>query len=312
MNNISKEQRLIDIEKAFSDVIVGDSEAFSEYSKYYWYTSEDLKSLFDQLKLRKYQDGLSVLSSGDHIFNMIYKGITRIDTFDTNRLTEYYALVVKKPAIQSLNYDEYNRFFTTSSISSLRQDCFRYILSNAEEEYRTFWEELSYKYKYFCNAVLLPDVLAQSSLESYNSYDATSISYNKTKKRLKDATITFQPCNIKDIPDVFGTYDFIELSNILNYYHEIFGGDYYRFLFKRDYTVEMLKKKRQLIEKIYQSNLRDSGEMLCEYFYAIDGPGSGFSDNMDRLEKKYCTNKLDKFNPKHYSVQEGFVLSLKK
>ena len=63
-----------------------------------------------QLDFKDKKKALSVLASGDHVFNLIYYGILNIDTFDTNRLTEYYALGLKRAALLAFTYEEYLLF----------------------------------------------------------------------------------------------------------------------------------------------------------------------------------------------------------
>ncbi|MBQ4584294.1 MAG: hypothetical protein IJA94_05360 [Bacilli bacterium] len=50
---------------------------------------------------------MCVLSRGDHAFNAICHGIDKVDTFDVNRLTEYYAIGFKKRAIECLNFEQF-------------------------------------------------------------------------------------------------------------------------------------------------------------------------------------------------------------
>lgn len=70
--------------------------SFSEYHKSYYWTNENIKGYLDKVDFEGKDNALAVLASGDHIFNLVEKGISNIDTFDTNKLTEYYALGFKK------------------------------------------------------------------------------------------------------------------------------------------------------------------------------------------------------------------------
>ncbi len=65
---------------------------FGEYDKFYPYTNECISGYLRFVDFIKKNSALSVLSSGDHVFSLISHGINNVDTFDINRLTEYYAL----------------------------------------------------------------------------------------------------------------------------------------------------------------------------------------------------------------------------
>ena len=93
---------------------------FSEWQKVYKETNENINGYMQQLDFKDKKKALSVLASGDHVFNLIYYDILNIDTFDTNRLTEYYALGLKRAALLAFTYEEYllfNEKLTDSSIS---------------------------------------------------------------------------------------------------------------------------------------------------------------------------------------------------
>lgn len=68
--------------------------AFS--NRVYSYTNENIKSYLNNFDFNGKSSALSVLSSGDQVFNLIHNGITNIDTFDSNYLTEFYSLGIKK------------------------------------------------------------------------------------------------------------------------------------------------------------------------------------------------------------------------
>lgn len=79
---------------------------FSEYQRVYKDTNENIDGYMRLMDLEGKRNALTVLASGDHAFNLVYHGILDIETFDTNRLTEYYSLGLKRAAI--LKYDYYS------------------------------------------------------------------------------------------------------------------------------------------------------------------------------------------------------------
>jgi len=79
-------------------------ESFAEYQKVYAWTNEYIKGYLDLVSFTNKDSALAVMASGDHAFNLIEKGISNVDTFDTNRLTEFYALGLKRAMILKYDY----------------------------------------------------------------------------------------------------------------------------------------------------------------------------------------------------------------
>ena len=78
---------------------------FTEFQKVYSWTNENISAYLELANFKNKNNALAVMASGDHAFNLATNGIRDIDTFDTNRLTEYYALGFKRAMI--LKYDYY-------------------------------------------------------------------------------------------------------------------------------------------------------------------------------------------------------------
>ena len=83
---------------------------FSEYQRVYKDTNENIDGYMNLMALEGKENALTVLASGDHAFNLAYHGISNIETFDTNRLTEYYSLGLKRAAILKYDYAGYLYF----------------------------------------------------------------------------------------------------------------------------------------------------------------------------------------------------------
>ena len=81
-------------------------EPFSQYQKVYCGTNENI-SHYMSFSMQKDDKVLSVLGGGDHPFNAVCSGSLNVDTFDTNELTEYYALGLKKALILKNTYKGY-------------------------------------------------------------------------------------------------------------------------------------------------------------------------------------------------------------
>ena len=120
------EKAILEVKKTIEDQVkYGDTcfngLPFSRYQKFYYCTNENIKAYLDLVEFTNKERALSVMASGDHIYNLITKGILDIDTFDTNELTEFYALGLRRAIILKYNYQEYlnlmNNFLRNEDVS---------------------------------------------------------------------------------------------------------------------------------------------------------------------------------------------------
>ena len=95
------------LSKRFDDYFTSDIIKHTKYSTLYFWTNENINAYLSLFPMEMYENALSVLSSGDHIFNLIQRGILDIDTFDSNLLTKYYALGLKKAMILKYSYKDF-------------------------------------------------------------------------------------------------------------------------------------------------------------------------------------------------------------
>ncbi|MBQ9834433.1 MAG: DUF3419 family protein [Bacilli bacterium] len=230
---------------------------FFDYGAVYQQTNENMVKLFKQINLKKVNNALTVTSSGDQVLNLLSQGVTNIDTFDTNRLTEYYALGFKLVAAQCLNIEQFLKLFKESN-SRESLELQKYVISCSSGEYRWFWESfidfLDNEKKDHSGVFEICRKKVESHTDN-NVYLQTLELYDETKKNLNNANITFNQLNITDLPNELGTYDFIYLSNIIEYRQKIFG--------PTDLVTDVIK----LIESIYNHNLNSKGELF--YLYVI-------------------------------------------
>ncbi len=296
-DNMNEIQRKKDLEQTIklyddlqSDYYLGID--FEEYSKIYSFTNEYLANMFLQMNLACKKNALTVLSSGDHAFNLIYMGIEDIDTFDSNRLTEYYALGLKKTAIQCLNYNEFMKLFS-GEMERRQIEMLNYVIKNMEPEYRNFFESLiAYFKKYsfgFVVSLFRTDTdITQKDIK--NIYLRSDVNYHKMQKRLEKANITFKHCDVLNIPEDFGRYDLVELSNILGVCVNR------RWLQK--------EKVSDLLRQIYDNNLTKHGELLFDYCWGNDFRTVGACGDI--------FNNIDYANKKEYAHNNDLIRSLKK
>ncbi len=208
---------------------------FSEYQRVYTVTNENIKGYMSKFDFKGKSSALSVMGSGDHAFNAIYYGISRVDTFDTNKLTEYFVLGIKRSAILRFNYQEYLEFInkilddhiTIEELTELIASLFPYM----EKHHRLFWQNiLEHNYELQknspCPLNLMKMLLIPTKLDIKlgNSYLQDEESFNRLKINLTQANITFQACNAFNLDTKFkDMYDFLFLSNIPDYYASFYG-----------------------------------------------------------------------------------------
>ena len=257
---MSLEQRKKDIKKTRDLYFYGTSELHGEYSHAYAVTNENISDVWDFFEVDDKMKLLSVLSSGDQILDMILKGIKNVDTFDRNRITEYYTLGFKKTAIECLDYYQFIEMFNYSK-NGHNFEMENYVISCAPEEYQKFWQELFYSLKQrgikdgsvfdFTRGDIM-DAL----LNNRCNYLKTEENYINLQQRLKDANITFKYNDITQIPLNYGKYDLIFLSNILDYFRNIY----------RCPQEKSLNNALELFQNIYDKNLNKPGEIILTFF----------------------------------------------
>lgn len=230
---------------------------YSEYGRAYYFTNEHLAELYDQINFSNYHTSLCVLSSGDHALNMVFKGIEQVDTFDSSRLTEYYALGIKKTAIEVLKYHEFLTLFSNTLFRNENQLALeKYVLSCTSEEYQSFWKSFLEARKILGeeNPTVFTLCRDVGIIRGSNLYLQGEIEYNKLKNNIKHAQITYTYADVRELPSKFGTYDIIALSNIISVLDSYVNPNIIH----------------NMIRKIYENNLNRKGEMIYDYKYMED------------------------------------------
>lgn len=234
---------------------------YAEYERVFAFTNENLFELYYKLMKDRYKKALTVLASGDHVYNLICHGVNHIDTFDCNRITEYYALGIKKTALEILDFEEFCQVFNQYNPSIEK-----YIIDALPEKYKVFWQQFLEARKEVIETPSIFDITRgknSNDAETYNYYFHKK-SFYTLKSQLKEAEITFTCADIKEIPPNFSKYDLIELSTILNYSSEILG--------------MTISEAVDLIERFYCNNLNELGELVYGYKYI-------FSKELDNIHK---------------------------
>ncbi|MBQ9834445.1 MAG: DUF3419 family protein [Bacilli bacterium] len=300
----ASEQREKDIIEATNMYLYKTSKLHDAYSYAYRFTNENVDSIWSLFEFSANVKLLSVLSSGDQLFDMVLNGIKNADTFDCNRIAEYYTLGFKKVAIETLNYYQFLDLFNYEKRSRKKSKMENYVISCAPEEYKNFWQELFYNLKQsginssvfdFVRGENIQDVL----LNNRCNYLKTNENYTSLQKALRESNITFKYNDIKNIPEGYGKYDFIYISNIMDYFNDIFS---------EQSELDALSSTLELLQKIYDVNLNKPGEILLTYF-----PRTFINEILNRNSsakfspvKISCTKKVR--YPNAVALEKGRVL----
>ena len=199
------------------------AEDFSLGSRVYQSTNERLyeyRYLFEAKRKM-----LSVIASGDQIFNAILAGVESIDAFDISKFPKYF-LYLKKAALEGLTEDEYYDFFyvepkeTYEVINSKYRNLYeKKIMPHLSGDALIFWNYLFSRYNWglICQGLYQTYQFGGREIIKNNKFLDPKY-YQELKSRLKDVQINCQIGNIVDLaPNYLSAYDLIYLSNIYSY-----------------------------------------------------------------------------------------------
>ena len=266
---VISEQRQIDLQNTidlylsiYKDKQKDRLDDFVEYAGFYHITNEKASEVIEKTTVTDKMKALCVLAGGDQAFNLINAGIKNIDTFDINRLTEYYALGFKKRAEECLSYADfiklfrYNQGFYGIKHYNLYPELEKYVIENMEEEYKWFWQELFYALiqEGYDPSIFHLSIFTGPKNITSNNYAKDEETYKNFQKLVRDAKITFTRSSITELPEKFGLYDLVYLSNILDYPRDFYGD-----------KENPLYSALELLNRIYEQNLKCPGEIIMTY-----------------------------------------------
>ena len=295
---------------------------FDVYQKVYAGTNENIDGYMSQVNFNRKEKVLSVLASGDHVFNSVCYGITNIDTFDTNRLTEYYALGIKRSAILAFDYSNYLLFMKKilddkTNINEINELIYL-VMPYMEEKHKNYWKEII-EYNYNMQKNLLKPlnlfhmllINLQETLQDTlkNTYLLNEDKYNELRNRLSQVNITFQNYECLELPNkIYRKYDFIFLSNIADYFYKKFG-----YFWEYD--------KLRKVENEFDNLLEEDGILFLAYLYKFCNvkknsynshpiQNSNVSIN-DFVDEEIITFSYSNDEDKLHNIEEGMLLKKK-
>lgn len=262
---IEKTKRLIDDQINYSHNVINTM--FRGYQNTYFITNEDIKAYLKLVSFEGKDSALSVLASGDQAFSLITEGITNIDTFDINSLSEYMALGLKRAMILKYSYEEFwdilnrVRSFNLNDLTDFLKD----LLPFMEPKHQQFWKSIiNYNYKLQVQSNRPFNLLLLLSrggwiLNEYwekVNYLESKEKYETLRNRLGNTNISFRNASAYNLGKRFKgkEFDFILFSNILDYFTKYFGEDW-------DYS------KLKAYEKTLMPLLKKDGVIFLHYLF---------------------------------------------
>ena len=248
-----------------------NGQPFSKYQKVYMTSNENINQYLNFVSFNNKDNALSVMGSGDQVYNLITNGIFNIDTFDTNKLTEFYVLGLKRAMILKYDYFSYLAIYNhmikeTISLDEL-SEIINGLLPYMDKKYRDYWGSINdYNYmiqkKYNTNInlfhLLFIHIRDIENIALNNNYLLNEEKYNTLKDRISRANITFNNIDARNLDSYYNKeYDFILLSNILDYFGRLSTNQ--DDLFKYSDLKEYLDKLRVM--------LKDNGTIFLNYIF---------------------------------------------
>jgi len=233
--------------------------SFGNFDPSYLWTNEDMK-LYPKENL-KGKNILTITSSGDHALNAILNGGGIIDSFDVNQFSKYVS-ALKIAMIKKYDYyDFFKRMDWIENVESLNFNSKENIIDRVRkylsyDEY-LFWS--AFEYLRTNNKICFNDVINVYGNLKKNVY-SKAFSYNKLKRNLKKAKITYYDSDIMDIEkSVNKKYDRVFLINVLEY---VLASNGPRFV--NNYNDAMIKLDKILLPSsiIYGYDFNDISRYL--------------------------------------------------
>lgn len=210
-------------------------EKIENYSKIYMNSNENMYILFKNFSVEN-KKVLTVLSSSDQFFCCYYLGAKSVDSFDCNRLTEYYFYLRR----WLLEYK--NCFFNLSRKAVLNNKIIDEILRNVKCQ--GIEDERAYNYwcKYLESGLLIKKLFYEDIYDS--TFEELVSDMDKLKEIVKNSSLNFRHQDISGNIDKKNKYERVIVSNILEYY---------------SLEEDKLKRCRDNLYDI----LEDDGEVIC-------------------------------------------------
>ena len=253
------------------------------------FTTENISGFSKKISFKD-KTILTVCSSGDQAFNMIYNGAKEVNLFDIDIFTKYY-FYLKEAAVRGLNYEDFLKFFSTRNFFNNKLFSldiyleFRKYIN--DDKIRHFWDYLFCHYpgkSILESSLFVPDNNYTKTIIERNDYLKSEYDYEILKENLKMKKFKFFNINLfKEFITDDKKYDFIYLSNIFDYLNT-------------ENEIIYLEKIKDIILKM-KNNLTNDGMIAVSYLYfyfddflnSLNVDSLSYLKNRDELfEDFYC------------------------
>lgn len=241
------------------------------FERIYAFSNENLKECFGNFDIQN-KKCLTVLGSSDQAFDLFLNGAMEVDAFDVNPLTKHYFYLKKAAMTADLTKKEYLDFFNGYGVNTrenaLNTNTYHKIQSFLEKDERLFWDYLfeNYSSKDISTHLFSRELLSSKMLERTIKY-LSDEGFQEIKKNIHKLKINFYQQDLMNLPETLNnTYDFMYLSNIVQYIDGIFKN--YNSEDKKNQMLNLLKYKA-LLERL-RKKLNHQGQIVAGYIYAIE------------------------------------------
>lgn len=259
--------------KASEDIIsYGNYRAgFTSFSQGFFTNTECIKEPLEKENFAKTR-ALSVLASGDHVFNLVHAGVKIIDAFDIN-LLQYFVYHLRVAFLKNYAYEDYikicSAFLTKICAEDLIEIINKLKASLPIDVYEYYRGVLDFN----LTTRRIKNLYFPVSESFYlgNNYLASEKDYLALKKELEETEVNIYIGNAIDVPQELDTkYSIVLLSNIA------------------DYLVYMLRKFglkefRDFIAS-FKGMLLDDG-LIINYLYSVYGVSDAIIETTNGEEK---------------------------
>ena len=299
-NDINQTKAYIN-EQIFENEYLFMGELYSKYQKVFFATNENINEYLEICHKDSYNSALSVLGSGDHVLNLVKKGVYEIDCFDINKLTKYFVFGLRFAMIRKFDYNSYLN--TTKKLISKKTpldeitQIINELLPYMENKYKKYWSIINnYNYKLQkenktnLNLIYMLSFFNRNidDIVFRNNYLGSITDYNILKNNLNNTKLHFKNVNAIYLDKEFRKkYDIILLSNIVGNLGTYF---YYK-------SKDINKDFYEYIMNI-KCKLNDDGILLLEYIHDYLDDYS-----IKKYPFQYSSLSCDDLNGKFIEVQ---------
>lgn len=254
LDNFSKAQAFDEIFEGKPDQYKSGTERFSTTCPFYVFTTENISGYINQFDCAK-KDVLTVGSSGDHAINFKTAGAKSVRNFDINQLAPHL-VELKVKLLQSLPRSSFLNFFT-----SFEHTVYLSCRDELSPMTRLFFDKAFAAYENdgikLLSSALTRKQQGIGKIVKNNPYLCSEAAYHNAQHACENLEILWDETSAAEMArQENGLYDLIFLSNLTDYAHMMFSGDYLH-TFRHD-----------IVEPFFEK-LRPGGKLMMGYVFDV-------------------------------------------